>query len=376
MTSASGPAIVVIGAGIAGASAAWELAASCTDVTLIELEPQPGLHATGRSAAILSETSGLWEVCALAASSRSFFTAPPEDFVDRPLLCERGLLWVDDDPLSVQRDALINSAQRVGVELETLTPSAAVALVPALRDDWVRTALFEPNAMSIDVARLLDSYISGFRQRGGAIRISTPALALSHEGESWTVDTGTSTIRCDVVVNAAGAWADDVAVRAGLPRLGLQPYRRTAFTFPVDGTQGWPLVMDTANRFYFEPEPPGLLASPSEEIPVDACDAQADELAMAMTVDALAEATHLNVRGVRNSWAGLRTFAPDRLPVVGQDPSATNFYWLAGQGGAGIKTAPALAEGIASMLTARPWPTTLTQLGVTAESLSPARLRA
>lgn len=375
MGTNSDPVIAVIGAGVAGASAAWALAASCSDVTLIETEPQPGLHATGRSAAILSETSGLWEVCALAVASRSFLTAPPDGFSDTPLVTDRGLLWVGGEQGSLAGDELIASARRVGVDLEVLGAESAVALVPTLRLDWVQTALYERNAMSIDVARLLDGYIAGFRARGGTVRTSTPALALSHDGSAWTIDTGDTTLHCDVVVNAAGAWADDVAARAGLHPLGLQPYLRTAFTFPVDGTSDWPLVMDLAGNFYFEPESPGLLASPAEESLVPACDAQADDLAIAMAVDALAEATHLEVRGVRNRWAGLRTFASDRLPVVGPDPDVDSFFWLAGQGGAGIKTAPALADVTASMISGSPWPVQLTQLGVTADSFSPARLR-
>lgn len=369
------PSVIVVGGGIAGASAAWALADVLADVTLLELEAQPGTHATGRSAAILSETSGLTEVCGLAVASRAFFTTPPDGFCTTDLLSERGLLWVTDDADDPANDALIESAARVGVTLQALSPERAHELVPALRPEWVGTALHEPHAMSIDVAQLLDGYLSGFRTRGGTVRTSTPALALAHDGDIWTIDTGTEQLRCDVVVDAAGAWADDVAVRAGLTPVGLQPYLRTAFTFPVDDTDDWPLVMDIPGRFYFEPEAPGLLGSPSEETPTDPCDAQADDLAVAMAVDALAEATTLAVRGVRNRWAGLRTFAPDRLPVVGPDPAAPGFFWLAGQGGAGIKTAPALAEAITSLVTDTAWPSRLTELGVTAPALSPARLR-
>lgn len=373
MNSTSASTIVVIGAGIAGASAAYSLAAKFSNVRLIELEPQPGLHATGRSAAILSETSGLWEVCALAVASRSFLTTPPDDFTNRNLLSKRGLLWVGKQRQSQARDALVAAAQRVAVEFEELDAEAACGLVPVLRNDWVGTAFYEPNAMSIDVASLLNNYVGGFRARGGIVSTSTPALALSRTTSGWKIDTGTSTVHCDVVVNAAGAWADDVAVRAGIRPLGLQPYLRTAFTFPVDAASEWPLVMDVDGHFYFEPEPPGVLASPSEETPIDACDAQPDEVSMARAVDALSESTTLVVRGVRSRWAGLRTFAPDRLPVVGPDSSATDFFWLAGQGGAGIKTAPALASATASLIDGSGWPPELDRLGVPEAALSPSR---
>lgn len=375
MAVSAEPTVIVVGAGIAGASAAWSLAASLDDVTLLELENQPGTHATGRSAAILSETSGLREVCALAVASRSFFTTPPTDFCSAALLSPRGLLWVNDNPDDPANDALVVSAQSVGVALEALDPRQAQDLVPVLRREWVGTALHEPNAMSIDVAQLLDGYVRGFRARGGTVSMSTPALRLHHDGSAWTVDTGVEQLRCDIVINAAGAWADDVAARADVAPVGLQPYLRTAFTFPVDGTDDWPLVMDIGGRFYFEPEVPGLLASPSEETPTEPCDARADELAVAMAVDALDEATTLEVRGVRSRWAGLRSFVPDRLPVVGGDPTAPGFFWLAGQGGAGIKTAPALAATISSVVMGTGWPAQLTELDVTEQSLSPARLR-
>jgi D-arginine dehydrogenase len=229
--------------------------------------------------------------------------------------------------------------------------------------------------MSIDVARLLDGFLTGFRRRGGTVRLTSPALRIEHRGTAWRVHLPDGAIDTDVVVNAAGAWADEVALRARVPAVGLQPLLRTAFTFPVDDVRTWPLVMDAASRFYFEPEGPGLLASPGDETPSEPCDARADELAIAMAADALAEATTLTVRGVRSRWAGLRTFAPDRVPVVGEDPGHPGFFWLAGQGGAGIKTSPAMADALASLVLGEPFPTALTDLGVTAATLAPGRFR-
>lgn len=376
MTSAPAGAlrVVVIGAGIAGAAAAYRLAADC-DVVLVEMEPQPGVHATGRSAAVLSETSGPAIVCALAVASRPFFVSPPDDATDGTVLSPRGLLWVADEAARAGLDELAAVAGSIGVRAERLSPDAAIDLVPVLRRDWLAAALHEPDAMSIDVARLLDGYLSGLRRRGGTVRLAAPAMRIERVGAGWRVHLREGSVDADVVVNAAGAWADEIARRAGVGALGLQPLLRTAFTFPVDGAANWPLVMDLGSRFYFEPEGPGLLASPADETPSEPCDARADELAVAMAVDALALATTLDVRGVRATWAGLRTFAPDRIPVVGEDPDHPGFFWLAGQGGAGIKTSPAMADALAALVLGAPFPAALTELGVDTAGLAPGRLR-
>ncbi|MGA1074484.1 MAG: NAD(P)/FAD-dependent oxidoreductase [Ilumatobacteraceae bacterium] len=372
--------VVVIGAGIAGAAAAHRLVDSC-EVVLVEMESQAGYHATGRSAATLSETSGSPAVCALAAASRPFFVDPPDESFGGGLLRPRGLLWVADEEWHGALDDLGAVAASIDVRAERLDARAAAEIVPALRPEWVAGALHEPDAMSIDVARLLDGFLTSFRHKGGTVRLATPTIAAEFVGSTWRVrvtdsPTGNDdTIECDAVVDAGGAWADDLARRSGVTPIGLRPLRRTAFLFPVDGAERWPLVMDVGSRFYFEPEGPGLLASPAEETLVEPCDAQADELAMAQATDALAEATTLRVRGVRSSWAGLRTFTPDRVPVVGPDPDHPGWFWLAGQGGAGIKTAPAMAEALAALVLGEAFPTSLTDLGLTAEHLAADRFR-
>lgn len=341
--------VVVIGAGIAGASAAWALAEHC-DTVLIELESQPGSHATGRSAAVISETSGPAAVCALAAASRPWLARPPTDLGSDSLLTSRGLLWVADNTTADQLDVIETTARNLGIPVEPLSSAQARRRVPVLRSDWLVQAVLEPMAMNIDVARLLAGFLGGFRDRGGVLRCADPALRLEPTGERWRVVTPSGTITASAVVNAAGAWADQVAQTAGLPPIGLQPLRRTAFVFPVDGVSSWPVVMDVGSRFYFEPEGPGLLASPADETPSEPTDARADELDIARAVDALAQATTLEVKGVHSSWAGLRTFAPDRLPVVGPDPLAPGLFWLAGQGGGGIKTSPALAHYVTALV--------------------------
>jgi D-arginine dehydrogenase len=195
------------------------------------------------------------------------------------------------------------------------------------------------------------------------------------QAEVVTADGG-AVVDADVVVNAAGAWGDEVAKRAGIAPIGLQPLRRTAALVAVpDGVDptAWPLVMDVAGRCYFEPESGGLLLSPADEHATDPCDARAEELDVAWSLDVLADTTTLDVRRVRRAWAGLRTFSLDRQPVIGWEPSHPAFCWLVGQGGAGIKTAPAAAAAIAALVADRPWPDELSALGVTAVSLAPRR---
>ena len=375
MTSRATADVVVIGAGVAGASAAWALSRELA-VVLVELEAQPGQHASGRSAAVISETSGLPVVCALAAASREFFADPPDDVTDSSLLSPQGLMWVSSVTSVGHLTSLSASAQSIGVRADRVDVAAACDRVPVLRREWLGGALLEPDAMSIDVARLLSGFLGGFRANGGSLRLTSPALRLQPLAKGWRVTCPDgATIECDHVVNAAGAWADIIAERAGLSQLGLQAFRRTAFTFPLDDAESWPLVMDVDSRFYFEPEGPGLLASPADETPTEPCDARADDLAIAMVTDALWEATTIRVRGVRSTWAGLRTFAHDRIPVVGEDPTAPGFYWLAGQGGAGIKTAPALAEVISALITEADLPSSVTRFDIGSRDLSPERFR-
>lgn len=321
--------VVVIGAGIGGASVAWELARRGVDVVVLEREPYPGTHATGRSAATTTQSTGSELVRSLAAESRAFLTAPPDGFCDVPLVSPRGVLWVasrDDDPLPEG--------------LERVTADEARRLVPLLRAHAVAGgAVYEPDAADIDVDALLHAYLR-------AVRVVTGA-AVTGIRRGWRVETAAGAFAAPTIVNAAGAWADDVAALAGIPRRGLVPLKRTAFVFappPGVDVRAWPLVFDAGGRWYLKPEAGLLLASPADETPSEPCDARADELDVARAVDALHDAFDLEVRGVKRAWAGLRTFGPDREPAFGPDPSDPTFVWCAGQGGYGIKIAPALAN--------------------------------
>jgi D-arginine dehydrogenase len=372
--------VTVIGAGIAGASAAWELA-EAHEVTLVELESQPGVHATGRSAAVLSETSGLRPVCALARASRDFLENPPDGFADHPVTGPRGLLWVGEaDDVAALDDLAAVAASGVAPTARRVDPDEVRRLVPALRRPAVAGGgVFEPDARSIDVAALLQGYVAGARRRGATVLTGAPMTGASRietAGAGWRVTVeGAGALEADVIVNAAGAWGDTVAALAGVAPVGLRPLRRTAFVTPVEADVTWPMVMDIANRYYFEPEQGGILASAADETLSDPCDARAEEEDIARAMDALAEATTLGARSVRHHWAGLRTFAPDRVPVLGPDPDVASFVWLVGQGGAGIKTAPAMAACVRSTIDGSPWPAALDFLGVTAADLAASRLR-
>ena len=374
--------VAVVGGGIAGLSAAWALADN-HDVVVVEAELDLGTHATGRSAATLSQTSGLRPVCALARASRPFFEDPPEGFAEHALAKRLGFLWVgrDGDERALDDIAAV-AASGVAPSARRVDPAEVGALVPAMRRAAIAAGgVWEPDALKLDVAALLAAFASGARGRGVDIRRDRAAMSLVDTGDRWVLtcvdrETATTTLDVDIVVNAAGAWGDVVAKRAGVVPLGLRPLRRTACVVPVSTDLArWPLVMDVAGRYYFEPETGGLLLSPADETPSEPVDATAEMEDVAWALEMLNEATTLDVRHVRASWAGLRTFAPDRLPVVGWDPDAPRFCWLVGQGGAGIKTSPALATAVATIVGGAPWPVELVALGVAARDLAPQRFR-
>ncbi|TPW15498.1 MAG: putative FAD dependent oxidoreductase [Acidimicrobiaceae bacterium] len=368
--------VVVVGAGVAGVSAAAELAAF-RHVVMVEQEVLPAHHASGRSAAVLSETSGHPVVCSLTHLSRPFFEQPVPGFTDHRLLSPRGLVWVGEADDGAALDALAIAAARVAPTVGRLSPSAARRMLPSFGADAVAGGgVHEPDAMTIDAAALIQGYVRLLHHRGGSLLTSTEAVRLDRTDQGWTVTAGTSTIRAKVVVNAAGAWGDVVAARAGVAPLRLEPRRRTAAIARVSESVAlWPVVMDVGGRYYCQPDPGGLLISPADESPSVPCDAQPEEVDVAQALDRVRDATGLPLRSIVRAWAGLRTFAPDGAPVMGEDPDAPGFWWLVGQGGAGIKTAPALATMLARQVEGIGPTADQVELGVTYEALSPTRLR-
>jgi D-arginine dehydrogenase len=294
------------------------------------------------------------------------------------LLSPRGLITIartDQVELLGQQLAV---AKALVPTILAMDPAAAIARVPILRPDYIAAAIFEPHSKELDVSGLHQGFLRAAKARGSTIRVDSGVETIERRGEHWIVETRNGTFAAPILVNAAGAWADAVAAMAGIAPLGLVPKRRTAFNVPAPvgmDIRGWPMVDDVGAQFYFKPDAGQLFVSPADATPSAPVDAQPDDLDVATGVERFESATTYNVTRVSRAWAGLRTFARDASPVVGPDTAANGFIWLAGQGGYGIKTSPALSRACASMLRGGPLPDDLTALGITAADLSPDRLR-
>ena len=348
--------VIVVGSGIAGASVAYFLAErGLTDVLLVERESQPGYHATGRSAAVLAELDPVLVVQQLKVASAGFLREPPAGFSESPLLVGGGILILFADPAwsALQQAAPVFTA--MGVRLELLSPAETVARIPVLAPERFDGGVWLPEDGHIDVHALLWSYLRHAKQHGVTQRFGVEVLGIRVEGGRCTgIVTTEGMLGARWVVDAAGAWAARLGALAGALPIALVPHRRTIVTFaaPDDvAVAGWPLVASEPDRLYFAPESGGLLVSPMDEEPMEPCDARPDERVVAEALDRLGRvAPRLVPRTLRRRWAGLRTFAPDRVPVVGEDPRVRGFFWLAGQGGAGIETSPTLGQIAADLI--------------------------
>ncbi len=369
---------LIVGAGIAGASLARELAAEHS-VTLLEAEDQPGFHATGRSAAFFSEIYGNDLIRGLTTASRSFFESPPANFTEHPLLEDRGCIIFASDDQRAELEAHYAELRTRSADLVLESAAFALAKVPVLRPEQVAACLWEPGARRIDVHALLQGYLRECRQRSGRLINNARVEAATFESGAWSVATPAGRFRGRVLVNAAGAWADEVAELAGAEAVGLTPLRRTVCIVETGASNDcadWPAITDATESFYFIPDAGHLLLSPADETPAVAGDAYPEDLDVAMAVDRLETCTTLQVRKVIQQWAGLRTFSPDRSPVVGYDEQVENFFWLAGQGGYGIQTAPALSRLAAALIQGRALPADVQAAGIGAGLLAPERLGA
>lgn len=359
------PEIVVVGGGIAGVSVAAELAARYA-VTLLEREPELAYHTTGRSAAMFLESYGSPEIRAVTQVSR-----PLIDAVPHPVLTPRPEVFIARADQVAALDALLDRLPW----LERLDTARAVALCPPLRPTYVAAAALDPTAREIDVLGLHQHYLRTARERGAQVLTRAGVRAGSRHAGTWRLDTDAGEIAADIVVNATGAWGDEFARRCGVPALGLRPLRRTAAVARVSGVdRSWPLVICVDEEFYFRPEGAGILLSPGDETPSEAVDARADDLDVALAIERVNAATTLGVRSIQTAWAGLRTFLADRNPAVGFDPAHDGFFWLVGQGGYGIQTAPGLAALAAALIeggTARGW---TAEAGLDLSRLAPRRL--
>jgi D-arginine dehydrogenase len=366
---------LIIGGGIAGASVAYELSAHGT-VILLEMESSVGYHSTGRSAAVLSENYGstLWRL--LVTGSRSFLANPPAGFSDVPLVTPRGALFLalenEQDKLNRQADEL----RRRGAAIELMTARQARRYCPVIKASAFTLALYEPNCQDIDTHALLTGYLRAFRARGGRVFTNAQVERLSCLSERWLAETKIGNFEAATVVNAAGAWVQQVARMAGIEHRNVVPFRRTAVTFdPPAGSEigAWPMTFDVSETFYFRPEAGRIMVSPVDMALTAPCDAQADELEVAIAIDRIHTLTDMTVRSVKSKWGGLRTFAPDHEPVIGPDPDASRFIWLAGHGGNGVMGAAAAARMAASLAIGASVPDDLVALGLTAEKVSPWR---
>ena len=378
----------VIGGGIAGISVAAELARSHR-VLVLEREPHLAYHTTGRSAAIYSETYGNHAIRALSSCSRPFFEDPPRGFSEHRLLTPRACLYIGRADQREEVERAVEESRVDPCPLELLDATSVYRMVPLLRPGYVAAAALEGGSADMDVHALHYGFQRMALARGVEIQRDVQLRALERHAAHWSIEiastgarghSGESPTRFEarMLINAAGAWADEVGRLAGARPVGLTPLRRTVILIPGPDTGAslhWPAVMDIGETFYFKPEGRKLLASPADETPSPPCDAQPEELDIALCVDRLERALELPVARIERSWAGLRTFAPDRTPVVGFDTQVAGFFWLAGQGGYGIQTAPALARVAAALARGAPIPEEFLELGVDVRALSPARLQ-
>jgi D-arginine dehydrogenase len=369
---------VIVGAGIAGASLAWRLAEHAS-VLLIERESQPGYHSTGRSAAMFMESYGTQQVRALTRASRAFYTAPPAGFADAPLLAPRGVLYLAQRGQELLLRAMLAELREGGASVELLDAQQVLAILPVARPETLLGAIAEPDAQDIDVHALHQGFLRGARQRGAQLWTEAELLSARHDRDEWSLQlAGEREARARVVVNAAGAWADVVAGLCGAAPLGLQPKRRSAFTFaPPEGIdcRHWPTVAAIDESWYFKPDAGQLLGSPANADPVMPHDVVAEELDIATGIAAIEAATTLTIRRPRRVWAGLRTFAADGDLVIGHDAECPGFFWLAGQGGYGIQSAAGAAQLAQALLIDAPLPDELARQGVIPATMSPERLR-
>jgi D-arginine dehydrogenase len=371
--------VVIVGGGIAGAGVGYALAREGRRAVLLERESQPGYHTTGRSAALFAETYGNAPIRALTVASRDFLMHPPAGFAEVPILTPRGALHAGTAEQAGELDRNCAEMRRLVPSVRRLTPAEVLERMPVLRPEAAAGGgLLEPDAMDIEVHALHRGFLKGMAAAGGGIVTDAEVTGIAKAADDWQVETPQGRYAAPVLINAAGAWADVVAGMAGVVPVGLRPKRRTALTFdPPPGTDihGWPTLVAADESFYFKPDAGRLLLSPCDETDSDPCDAQPDEMDIAIAVDRLETATTLQVRRLAARWAGLRSFVADRTIVCGFDAAAPGFFWLAAQGGYGIQTSAAMSRVAGALASGRALPDDIAALGVTEADLSPARLR-
>ncbi len=366
---------IIVGGGIAGASAGFALA-EFGKVLLLERESQFGYHSTGRSAAVFLKSHGPDVIRALASASKAFFLNPPDGFTDYPLLKPRGMLLIGGHDDRTELDRAAEECARYVAGVRRLNADETRKMVPVLRNEYLGGAVYDPEAMDIEVHSLHYGFLRGLRARGGETVTDAELIGVEHAPGGWTVRTPSGNFEGRVLVNAAGAWCDKVAALAGAEPVGLVPKRRTVFIFqPPAGIpiENWPVVHDIHETFYFKPDAGRILASPADETAMAPCDVYPDDVDIAAAIDRIQHCARLPIAHIERKWAGLRSFVGDGCPVVGYDPRIDGFFWIAGQGGYGIETSPAMGRLSASLAAGRRIPGDLAGLGVRTETVSSAR---
>jgi len=368
--------VVIVGGGIAGVSAAFQLSKTHR-VVLLEREAQLAHHTTGRSAAVYIVNYGGPIAMRLTKASRAFLDHTP--YADHAILEDRGVLMVGDEASRPEIETLAAEGNALDPSIELIDGAAARAMVPVLREEAAVVGMYEPNGSGMDVMGLHQAFVRGAVANGAELLRHEGVLRAERSGDRWSVSASNVTVEADMIVNAAGAWGDELGAMVGAVPVGLVPMRRTAFTSPITADPtSWPLVhIDGADGpAYFKPEAGGqLLCSPADETPSPACDAKPEELDVAMAIDRLNAMTTLDIRSVASTWAGLRTFSSDRQPVLGMDPDVPGFCWMVGQGGTGITTAAASGEVVAAAVRGEALPDHLLELGLDLDMMGPKRLR-
>lgn len=368
--------VVIIGGGIAGVTAASHLAPH-RSVVLLEREKQLAHHTTGRSAAIFLENYGGPLNRRLSIGSREFLESRAQGLADVPLLNPEGMLDVGGPEAVAELTERAAAGAALVPSIRLVDEAEILGLAPALRPGVVVAGVWEPDAATLDVMALHQAFVRGARNNGASIERDATVRRLSRSDGIWSVKSDAGVFEAPIVVNAAGAWGDEIGEMAGARPLGLEPRRRTAFTVQTDfDTSSWPFVNHDLEprRCYFKPEAGGqVLCSPADETLSEPCDARPEEIDVARAIDAVNELTILDIRSVKTTWAGLRTFAPDRDPVLGWDDQVDGFCWMVGQGGTGIQTSPASGAVVGAIVRGEPLPRVFRDLGLTETDLAPRR---
>ena len=343
--------IAIIGGGIAGLSLAYFLGGR-RSVVVLEQESELGYHSTGRSAAEFVLRYNSAEICKLAAIARRFFDAPPDGFAEVPLLRPRGGITIADAEKAGRLQAQFE-IDRHHAPLSLMTPEEAITHVPFLDPAYVKAAYLDPEFWDIEVESLLQGYAKGARRTGVTIRTDAGVTGIRDDGRHWQIGTRAGAVAARTIVNASGGWADTIAALAGIRPLGIVPHRRTAILLDLPGFDpaAMPEINELDEEFYFKPDAGRLMVSPADETLCDPADVQPEEIDVAWAVHHFETATTIKVDRVAKRWAGMRSFSRDRLPAIGFDPGHPRFFWLAGQGGYGILSSPALGALAAAILT-------------------------